>query len=371
MKKHLWIGVGWFALLCAVPAFGQFGSVKGACKDAQGKPITGAQVELHGVDSARTYKFKTDSHGEYSSIAVILGQYNAVLLKDGQQIDSVNGLVVGLSDTRLDFDLQHKSASSGNLTPEQVKQLQEMQAKNQKDSGMLKVLNAKLDTANQSIKSGDFDSAITTLTQATQMDANYDLLWARLGAAYLASAPKQTDSDEKEKRFGEAADSYQKAIDVKQKQFPAGKQTPQQAGDIAGYKNNLAHADAKLGKIDEAAKELTEAAQLDPPGASQYYYNLGAILTNAGKSDEAIAAFDKSINADPTKAAPYYQKGVALIAKAVPDKDGKVVAAPGTTEAFNKYLELEPHGEFAEGAKSMIQYVGGTVDSGHAKAKKQ
>jgi tetratricopeptide (TPR) repeat protein len=371
MKKHFWIGVAWIAMLSGSPAFAQFGSVKGVCKDAQGKPIAGARVEMHAVDSARTYKFKTDSQGEFSSIAVMPGRYNAVLLKDEQEIDSVNGLDVGLSATRLDFDLQHRDSSPKNLTPEQMKQLQEQQAKQQYAAAVVKVLNEKLATANQSIQTGDYDGAIATLTEATKVNANVDLLWARMGAAYLASAPKQTDADEKTKRFGEAADSYQKAIDVKQKQLLPGKQTPQQAGDIAGYKNNLAHADAKLGKIDEAVKELTEAAQLDPPGASQYYYNLGAILINAGKTDDAIAAFDKSINADPTKAAAYYQRGVALIGKAVPDKDGKIIAAPGTAEAFNKYLELEPHGEFAEGAKSMIQYLGGTIDYGHTKAKKQ
>src|SRR5271167_5193903 len=148
MKKHLWIGLAWIALLYASPAFAQFGSLKGVAKDAQGKPIAGAEVDLHGVDSARTYKLKTDSHGEFSSIAVMLGQYNAVLIKDGQEIDSVNGLVVGLSDTRLDFDLQHKSSSPKNLTPAQIKQLQELQAK-QQNAAVVKVLNEKLDTANQ------------------------------------------------------------------------------------------------------------------------------------------------------------------------------------------------------------------------------
>ena len=57
-------------------------------------------------------------------------------------------------------------------------------------------------------------------------------------------------------------------------------------------------------------KTYDQAAALDPPGAAQYYYNQGAVLTNSGKVDEANAAFDKSIAADPNKAEAYYQKGV-------------------------------------------------------------
>ena len=71
--------------------------------------------------------------------------------------------------------------------------------------------------------------------------------------------------------------------------------------------------------------------------------------------DEANAAFDKSIAADPNKAEAYYQKGVNLINKATTDpKTGKVIPAPGTAEALNKYLELQPTGQFADGAKSML-----------------
>jgi tetratricopeptide (TPR) repeat protein len=93
-------------------------------------------------------------------------------------------------------------------------------------------------------------------------------------------------------------------------------------------------------------------------GAAQYYYNQGAVLTNSGKVNEADAAFGKSIAADPNKAEAYYQKGVNLINNATVDKTGKIIPAPGTAEALKKYLELQPSGQFAEGAKSMLRYIG-------------
>ena len=93
-------------------------------------------------------------------------------------------------------------------------------------------------------------------------------------------------------------------------------------------------------------------------------------MTNSGKVDEANAAFDKSIAADPTKADAYYQKGVNLINKATTDpKTGKVIPAPGTEEALNKYLELQPNGPYAEGAKSMLQYIGSNIETSFGKKK--
>jgi len=149
----------------------------------------------------------------------------------------------------------------------------------------------------------------------------------------------------------------------------AGTAKPDDPKTLAAYYNNLGQAEARTGKTEDAIKSYDKAAQLNPTGAAQYYYNEGAVLTNSGKNDEAIAAFDKSIAADPSKADAYYQKGVNLIAKASTDKTGKVVPAPGTEEALNKYLELQPNGPYADGAKSMLQYIGSSIETSFGKKK--
>jgi tetratricopeptide (TPR) repeat protein len=146
---------------------------------------------------------------------------------------------------------------------------------------------------------------------------------------------------------------------------------PDDAKNLAAYYNNLGQAEAKTGQLDESVKAYDQAAQLNPPGAAQYYYNQGAVLTNSGKVDEANAAFDKAIAADPAKADAYYQKGVNLINKATTDKTGKVIPAPGTAEALNKYLELQPNGPFADGAKSMLQYIGSSIETSYGAKKKK
>ena len=73
---------------------------------------------------------------------------------------------------------------------------------------------------------------------------------------------------------------------------------------------------------------------------------------------DAIAAFRASTVADPTYAESFYQLGVSLVGKAATDKDGKVTPVPGTVDALQKYLELQPTGPNADGAKGLLAYVG-------------
>lgn len=376
MKNHslVLVLIAMLVAFCIPPAFAQAtGSVKGVAKDMQGNPIVGATVEWYNTDNGRKYTLKTNKKGEYFSLGIEPGKYKVSLLQDGKQIDSVNGFKVAVDENTLDFDekqSQAETAKQKGISPEQLKQMQEAQEKQTKEVTTVKTLNEKLQAANQSMQAGDFDSAVNTLTQATQMDASRDLLWARLGDAYVGSAPKQTDPAEKTRRYTEAVSDYQKAVEIKQKTVDAEPQKkPDDLRALASYYNNLAQAESKVGKVDEAVKAYDQAAQINPAGAAQFYYNQGAVLTNAGKADEAIASFDKAIAADPNKAEAYYQKGVNLMAKETIDKNGKVIPAPGTAEAFNKYLELQPTGPFAEPAKAMLASIGATVETSYGKKK--
>jgi tetratricopeptide (TPR) repeat protein len=376
MKQHLLMVIVAVAVvaLCVPPVFAQAtGTVKGVARDMDGKPIVGAGLEWANTDNGRKYNLKTNNKGEYFSLGIEPGKYKVTLTKDGKQLDQVNNFPVGLDEAVLDFDLkksQAEAAQQKGINAEQLKQMQEAQAKNAKEANTVKTLNEKLSAANTAMQTGDFETAVNTLNEATQMDPTRDLLWARLGDAHLSSAPKQTDSAEKAKRYGDAVNDYQKAIDLK-KQTMATSQKPDDPKVLAAYYNNLGQAEAKTGQLEESVKAYDQAAQLNPPGAAQYYYNQGAVLTNSGKVDEANAAFDKAIAADPTKADAYYQKGVNLINKATTDpKTGKVIPAPGTAEALNKYLELQPTGQFAEGAKGMLQYIGSSIETSYGTKKK-
>jgi tetratricopeptide (TPR) repeat protein len=381
VKKHIAVLVFVFLMLglYVPPGFAQAsGTVKGVCKDLDGKPIPDAVVVYANQDNGQKYTLKTNKKGEYYSLGLTPGKYMVTLYKTAddakanKELTHAAGYQVALADNTLDFDLQKEAqgaAQGQGLTPEQIKQRQEAIEKQEKEKTTVKNLNERIVAASTAMKAGDFDSAVSTLTEATQVDATRDVIWAMLADAYRGAAMKQTDRAEKSKRLDEAVADYQKAIDIKQKSMEASsKKDPEDNKRLAAYNNNLGDAAAKTGKIDDSVKAYNQAAQLNPEGAAGYYYNAGAVLTNAGKVDDAIAAFDKCIAADPNKADAYYQKGVNMIGKATLQGD-KMVAPPGTAEAFQKYLELAPTGPYADVAKQMLTSIGASVETGFGKKK--
>jgi len=380
MKKHYAILFSLLLLLgLGVPAvFAQAsGSVKGVVKDPQGNPVADATVVYTNQDNGQKYTLKTNKKGEYFSLGISAGKYNVVIYKNaddqkaGKEMDHVTGFQVQLDENTLDFDLkkeQENVAKGQGLTPEQLKQVQEQKAKQEKEVTTVKSLNEKLNAAKTAADAGDYDTAITNLTEANQMDPSRDLVWFKLGDYYRLSAAKQTDTAEKQKRLASAVESYQKAVELKQA-GPASKDPTADAKTLAAYYNNLAEAYAKSNKVDDAVKTYALAAQTDPTAAGQYYFNTGAVLTNAGKVDDAIAAFDKVIASDPNKADAYYWKGVNMIGKATLQGD-KMVAPPGTAECFQKYLELQPTGTYADAAKQMLASIGASVETTFGTKKK-
>src|SRR5579885_1143572 len=366
------------ALAMSVPQlFAQAsGSVKGVCRDAEGKPIVGAVVEYTNLDNGQKYNLKTNKNGEYFSLGLTPGKYKVTLYKtpDDQKANKelyhINGFQVSLDENNLDLDMKKEAenqAKGQGLSPEQLKQMQEQQAKNQKETLTVKQLNEKLNAAKTAADAGDFDTAIADLTEANQVDPSRDLIWFKLGDYYRMSATKQTDTAEKQKRLGSAIEAYQKAIDLKK--GTTNDKDPNATSNLAAYYNNLAEAYAKANKTDDAIKTYDLAAQADPTHAAQYYFNTGAVLTNAGKVDDAIAAFDKVIASDPNRADAYYWKGVNMIGKATLQGD-KMVAPPGTADAFQKYLELQPTGTYADAAKQMLTSIGSNVETSFGNKKK-
>jgi tetratricopeptide (TPR) repeat protein len=346
------------------------GTVKGVCKDSDGKPIAQAEVEWVGVESGHSYKLKTNNKGEYFSLGIVPGKYNVKLSKDGKELFHINSVSVGLDETELPFDLKKEQAVAAQgqgLTPEQAKARADAAAKAANENKTVGTLNEKLKAAAAATDAKDYETAISTLNEANQIDATRDLIWFKLGDAYRMSAATQTDPAEKQKRYESAGAAYQKAIELRTSSDAAAKD-PDNNAKMAAYYNNLAEVYAKSNKTDDAISNYNKAAQLDPTHAATYYFNEGAILTNTGKVDDAITAFDKVIAADPTKAAAYYWKGVNLIGKATLKGD-KMVAPDGTAEAFQKYLELEPDGKLAQPAKDMLASIGATIETGFGKKK--
>ena len=339
MKKSLNFSLMLLLLVMfSAPVWAQItGVVKGVVTDQNGKPIVGATVELVGTQTGTKYTLKTNAKGAFYSVGIGLGVYRATLFINGKEVDSHGNVVVEATGEReIPFDLAKDAA----MAAEQSKQAEAAQQQNTKIKG----LNATLKQAKELEGAGNYDQAVTLLQQATQVDPNQDLVWAYLGDAQRGA-----------KKYTDAIESYQKALALKPTNGP--------------YMGQLADAYAKAGQTDKAIEQYAAAATADPTNAAQYYYTEGAVLTNTGKVDEAVTAFDKSIQLDPTRADAYYWKGVDLIGKATTGKDGKMVAPAGTAEAFNKYLELQPSGKFAQASKDMLASIGASVETSYGKPK--
>src|ERR1700674_795829 len=100
------------------------GTVKGTCKDSEGKPIAQAEVEWTGVETGHPYRLKTNNKGEYFSLGIVPGKYNVKLSKDGKELFHLTNVPVGLDEVVEDIDLkkeQVNAAQAQGMTPEQAK----------------------------------------------------------------------------------------------------------------------------------------------------------------------------------------------------------------------------------------------------------
>ena len=334
-----------FALVLglSIPALAQTGTVKGFVKD-QGKPIVGAQVEMVNTDNGRKVSLKTDKGGNFFSIGVPMGTYNITISQDGKQIWNASKYQVQVGDNQpIEVDLAKERASNAN-NPANAEQAAKIEAA-KKENEKIGNLNTLLKQAQEAMQANNWDQAIQLMQQAAQADQTHDIIFGKLGDAYLGA-----------KKYPESIEAYQKAIQLDPNK--------------AAYHNNMAQALAKSNQTDKAIAEYDTAAKMEPAQAATYYFNEGAVLTNTGKLDDANAAFDKAIAADPNKADAYYWKGINLMGKAKTGADGKFEAPAGTAEAFNKYLELQPDGKYAQPAKDMLASIGAKVETSFGSGKK-
>jgi tetratricopeptide (TPR) repeat protein len=390
MLKAVLLGL-FFAMVTAFAAAqgSAYASVHGKCKDAQGAPVVDAEIVWKNQNDGRTYKLKTNKKGEFFSLGVEAGQYTITLTKDGKVLDEQKNVHVGIEEFNYDVDLKQaqeqsikQAAKKTGASTEQVKQQQAEAEKAQQYNASVKAVNEKLNAAAALMKAQppDYAQAIAMYKEAATMVPDEDIVWFRLGSAYLDSARAQTDAAERTKQNTEAYNDIQKAIEIKKGAGSAAKPAAQAAGAnaatpdgrLAAYYDNLGAAAARLGKIDEAGNDYQEAAQTDPPNAARYYFNLGVTLhnfaTDTDGKKKAADAFGKAIAADPTKADAYFLKGSDLFAL-IEEKNGKMVAPDGTAEAFQKYLELQPSGPHAEEAKQMLAALNSSVESTYGTKK--
>ncbi len=165
---------------------------------------------------------------------------------------------------------------------------------------------------------------------APEKDSNLHKIWARLAESYDVAG-----------RNDDAAQAYQQAISAKP--------------DEAGYYNNMGNVLARAGKIEEAKAAYTKSTELDPPNAAGAWRNFGISLYNANRLVDAIEPLQKATELDPKNAQAWYLLAACMMAspdiyKKVGDKT-EVTPKPGTAEAYQKAIDLDPNGPWGQQAK--------------------
>lgn len=357
-KRFLVVVVALVAAALGMPvAQAQTAAVKGVVKDTAGKPMVGVTVQLVSKETGHKYSLKTNNKGEFFSLGIDSPRhYDISVIQNGQTVITDKNVPLSSGENTYDIDLSQRAQAQAAQMTEAQKQAVKEREEVEKENVKIKGLNDLLAQAQTAQTAGNYDQAVSILHQAVQADATHDILWMRLADAERMAATKAADKETKTKQLQDSVEAYKKAVALKQEKPTAS------SANIGDYYNNMADSYYKLGMVPDAVNAYQQAIQANPAGAATYYFNLGAVYTNSGKPDLAIEAFDKCIAADPTRADAYYQKGVNLLGKAKLEGD-KMVAPPGTAEALNKYLELQPTGQFADVAKQMLASIGAPVET--------
>jgi tetratricopeptide (TPR) repeat protein len=362
--RNLFMGVA-ALLLLALTSFAQITAIEGDVKGDDGKGVAGAVIKITRTDIKGNYQVKSDKKGHYIYNGLPMGTYNVTCEVNGKEADRMNGVRTRPGDpTQVPFDLKKASAAAQpgqqaaamtqeqarGLSADQKKQMDEQMKKREEAIKKNAALNEAYNAGKTALDAGQFDQAVENFSKASELDATQIAVWSNLADAYVKLAKTKTGADY-DSNMQKGLDAYGKALALKP--------------DDAGLHNNYALALAGARKFPEAQAELTKAAELDPPQAGKYYYNLGALETNAGQAEPAGESFKKAMEANPPYADAFFQYGLVLMGKAVTAADGKVQPVPGTAEAFQKYLEVAPNGAFADQAKAMLTALGSTLETSY------
>lgn len=117
---------------------------------------------------------------------------------------------------------------------------------------------------------------------------------------------------------------------------------------------------AEVGKLPEASATCEKIPAPDPAAAgiqAACYRNIAVVLINQGKSAESAMPLQKATQLSPGNALAWKLLGDALSSGiTTQEENGKIVYVipPGTIDAYKKYLQLEPNGQYATEVKAVL-----------------
>jgi tetratricopeptide (TPR) repeat protein len=237
-------------------------------------------------------------------------------------------------------------------------------------------VNAAVVAARTATKVTHYADAEALMLQVTSSRPELVVPWVELGLAQLGL-----------KKYPEAENCFKMAISTDQQAARSGDTYQQTAGgdavdglaptstrvsgDMATHTERitkqrqpdvLGTAYASLGEIyiheakfAEAQSAFDKAAQSNPAQEGAYRESEAIFFYQVGDADAQLVAAEKAIAAEPTRAKPYFFKAQALVSKATVDSQTQKMVLPSScADAYRKYLQLEPKGQFAADAQGIL-----------------
>jgi tetratricopeptide (TPR) repeat protein len=365
-KKYIWMAVLLTLLVGPVAAWLGTGaraqldnSINGIVYDVNGKPYPNVTLVFTSEDNGHTFTITSDEHGHYHTPQIAGGTYDIDVKDKGQVVFKTGVKINGGQEFTQDIkivvsDAQKKAAEEAAAQQKAFENLKANFDAGVASATQAETLHAQLakGTGDQSALQSQIAQACEAAIQSFQLalqgmkdaDTNRPIVLSRIAAAYdLEAKPDQ------------AVNFYQQAIALQP--------------DNAGYYNNLGNALAATGKTDDAMAAYAKSAELDPTNAASAWRNAGATLYNTGKMKEAIDPFQKSLAIDPKNAQTWFLLGQCLMNTMGSKQEGdKIIPViqPGTVEAFQKAVELDPGGTWGTQAQQdldALQAMGVGIDT--------
>jgi tetratricopeptide (TPR) repeat protein len=339
-------------------------SIKGQVMDPEGKPWADLIVKMSN-DRGQKVQTTTDKEGRYQQIGLAAGLWLVQIYRGEQLIrESQIRLATGQEGEIPVINFKELSEADPKFAAERKRQEEEKAKfegmKAQFDRGVAALQSA--DSLHSTLAktppdqrpalqekiAAERQTAIDSFTAAQQglneKDPNYPLVLGNLATAYKASG-----------KYEDAIAAYTRALAVKQD---------------AGFYVGLAESQARTNKNAEAMATCGNIpAATHAANAATCYRNLGIVFYNTSKFAEAVEPLQKATELDPKNPQAWYVLGASLVPLAdFKDEKGKLVMTPkpGTIEAYQKAIELDPNGPYGAQAKeglAQLQQMGAGIET--------
>jgi tetratricopeptide (TPR) repeat protein len=337
----------------AAAAPGGAGQVLGLVKDGDGKPVAGMTIVIE-PQGGLEIDLTTDAAGKFAKPGLPVGSYIITYKQGDSTIYKARANVAAGKDTVANLVMNDPK----------VLEFQKMMKKQLEDEAQYGKLKTHFNAGNAALdeeKAAKADWTKAAAPDRPDLQAKVEQSASKALGEYqqaLAAVTDPADAKNKAAVFAQMAVAYE--LEGKFEEAVQSYQQDVAAHPDAGAYNNLGNDLAKIGKMDEARAAYDQSATLDPQGAPLAYRNFAVVLFNAGKLKDspAVDLLKKATEAEPNNQQGWFLLGAALAANMAVKQTGEKISfefPPGTAEAFEKCISIDPKSNMAELSRKNLE----------------